>query len=258
MYIVLIKIIMRMVKHEKNNKQEKTKKPKLTSPDSEGIIKGLDGHINALKNGNVREQLSAIKALGKIKDRKAFEALVETIKENKWLTKSQALWRLSETGNPEAAELFENVFNDKSNPYADHFRRNALAGLGKINNPITFQIVVNALEDESWLIRLDACRILGAIKGADSIDLLVGLVNDKDRSVRIALAETLGKIDSQKTVEVLSKLLEDKDPWVRVWAVKSLGKNGGQEAIQVILKVIKESESEDVKRFAASVLSENT
>jgi len=246
---------MKKIRKDEGKGQRDASEIKGIPPKTEGIAKEAAERIRILRGGQrnsiTSQQVSAM--MGLIEDGGS-EALIEAIEGCGYLVKSQAIWRLSEAGDPAAAGLFKRIFGKRGDSFETESRRHALAGLAKMDDPKIFDILAIALEDGEWLVRVDACRLLGAKAGDDAVGLLAKLADDDNQSVRIVLAETLGKIATRRGDEVLSRLLEDADPWVRAWGAKALGARGGPEARQALERVIESDASSSLRLFALRAL----
>src|SRR4030042_6743830 len=78
------------------------------------IAGDIEGLIANLQNSNLQTRLLAVEELSKVKDEKAFNALMEfiVVKGEDWRIKIKVIRLLSEIENPKAKELLVRIFND--------------------------------------------------------------------------------------------------------------------------------------------------
>src|SRR6266850_4603861 len=90
--------------------------------------------------------------------------------------------------------------------------------------------VVNALRDQSPLLRRQAARELGIRQAPQAVGALSALLQDSDRSVRFQAATALGRIADAKGVPGLIKALDEEDLFARYAAFTALNSIGRAHA----------------------------
>ena len=89
-------------------------------------------------------------------------------------------------------------------------RWEAVKALSRIGEP-SVEAFVQALKDESELIRREAAVALGEIKDEKAIEpLITALTTDEESEVRGSAADALGSIGDNRAVEPLKKALKDE------------------------------------------------
>jgi HEAT repeat protein len=154
-----------------------------------------------------------VRALGEIKDTRAIEPLINTMR----------------------AEDGELGFA-------------AAEALGKIgNDAVPFLIAV--LNDSNWNLRCSVINALGMIKNAQAVMPLITIFEGKDYMLSDAAASALGEIGSEQAVEPLIQLLENEALNVRISALFALSKIGNKTALEPVLNLLKNEDN--IIRFHA-------
>ena len=115
------------------------------------------------------------------------------------------------------------------------------------------QPLIEALKDESWLVRSGAAWALGRIRDVEAIQPLAAATEDQDNWVRRNAVVALGDIGAARVAEPLVKSLKDEDNWVQRYSVESLAKVG-QPAVEPLVNMLK-NEDRDVRWNVIDALS---
>ena len=100
-------------------------------------------------------------------------------------------------------------------------RDSVVTTLAEIGPPAV-TLLINAMEDEDWVIRQGASQALGRIGDPQAVGSLIIALADKNQWIRQYAAEALGLIGDTQAVEPLVEALEDDNPNVREAAAKAL------------------------------------
>lgn len=114
------------------------------------------------------------------------------------------------------------------------------------------QDLLNQLNNEDWLIRYNAAKVLGKIDAEEAIEeLLEKLKREDSRDVRRKLVQAIDEIDLEVTIPVLIEtMINDSSMMVRYTAARSIGRMGAKEAIPSIKKqILKETNTESIFWF---------
>lgn len=166
-------------------------------------------------------------------------------------------------------------------------RRTAAEALGKIGDPTTAPVLLQALRDADSLVRAAASRSLGGLAtGSQPVQsALLALLKDSDSSVRSSAAQALGMVDplpglaeslagllaspevfvrrsaahalqladvsTPMVADALSRALSDPDPVVRQWAVAALAETGDARAGSLLIERLLKDRAESVQAEAA-------
>jgi HEAT repeat protein len=229
-----------------------------------------------------KRRFSAAEALGKIKDSRALDALVDTLQDTSPQVRIEAAIALGEIRDPKAVKPLVRVLGDPE----VHVIQYAADALGQIGDPSAVKGLLDALSRRPRLRNLyEALAKIGApgirpfsarLRDSDEEtrmwtayqlkniassfpgvfqdpDVMSGLVNtlqDSSPSVRSEAVRALGYIKDSGTAGTIARLLDDPDDDVRTGAEQALA-NIGAAAIKPILADIP---SERYMRAAVSVL----
>ncbi len=114
------------------------------------------------------------------------------------------------------------------------------------------QDLVTQLENDDWLVRYNAAKILGDIDAEEAIQqLLEKLGREDNRDVRRRIVQSLVKIDLNIVIPDLIWIMKsDSSMMVRYTAARALGRMGATEAIpHIIERIAKEKNNESIFWF---------
>ena len=175
---------------------------------------------------SIRE--SAAKALGMIGDARATGHLIRALGDE-WEVHRAAVKALEGIGTPAVEALLRNLeFLKTIRPV---YPRNGVMGgvieaLGGIGDRRAVEPLMEALKDESSLVREKAAAALGRIGDKRAVDPLIHALTDEDRDVRSRAAWALGQIGDTRAVKPLVKGLTDKNYWTRQQVALALDRLG--------------------------------
>ncbi|MFA5579712.1 MAG: HEAT repeat domain-containing protein [Methanothrix sp.] len=140
-------------------------------------------------------------------------------------------------------------------------RLNAAQSLGEMGNAEAVNPLIYALGDDEWKVRRKAAWALGEIGDPRAIEPLSYLsVKDSDSDVRNEAKKALkkrvfGDTGDAREVNSIIVALTDKDSNVRLRAAQALGEMGNAEAVDPLIDALGDDEWE-VRRKAAWALGE--
>lgn len=169
----------------------------------------LERLLKILNNGSLNDRLDAVLALGKIKNPKAVDALINALKDNDSLVRDKSEEALVNIGILSVDSLIATLKGKNS------------AFWGK---------------DKNLYVRIRAIDVLGQIKDLKTVNILIATLNDRSPYVRESAALALGKIRDNRAVEPLIVMLKDKHYFVRQQAIRALGKIGDNRAVEPLSK----------------------
>jgi len=101
-----------------------------------------------------------------------------------------------------------------------------LASLGlddaDVQSPLTTDILLHALHDEDYKVRVWAVRVLGRQVGSVAMEPLMAALRDEQWQVRATAVFVLADLGASAPVEALAAALHDEDRAVRTAAVRAL------------------------------------
>lgn len=193
-------------------------------------------------------------ALGKVKDKRAVEPLIEALKDRNRDVRRESTFALGEIKDTKAVAPLIFVLEDK-----DWWVRSTTAlALGKIKDNRAVEPLINALDDDEWYVRNSAAEALLQMKdnrAAQAISRFLSqtiraLSHNADPEIRRKAALILGTLKDTNAVEPLTKALNDKSHNVRVNAIRSLAKIGATDSLIVALK----NDNDTVRKEANELL----
>jgi HEAT repeat protein len=182
--------------------------------------------LERVTRGYVGVRSLTAKALGKIGDPQAAQALIDALQDNKSKNLQLASLRsLGKLGYHDAIPAVRPFLNADD----PRLRRTAVLTLGALQDSgATPQLLEMAKGDESPLVRPAAVEALGQIGNAEMIDKLLQFLDDSNAYLRAALAHALGRLDGNtpEVQEALLTLKEDKVRHVAIAAQRALDQCG--------------------------------
>ncbi|MEO0867950.1 MAG: HEAT repeat domain-containing protein, partial [Cyanobacteria bacterium J06642_11] len=123
---------------------------------------------------------------------------------------------------------------------SDNLQQRMLAARAfyKIQEPRAIPRLIELLNDDSPLVRVNAAYALGRNPSETAVDALINqLTHDSHGYVRKAVVWALGNCKNEKAVAPLVEAVENDMSVVRLWAASALGQMG-KISFQAILKAI--------------------
>ena len=236
--------------------------------------------IEQLRVEDVETRQAAAVALGRIGDRRATAALVQSLHDPELAV--PAAGALARIGDRDA---FEGLFALLGNHDAS-IRQAAIAALNSIGHPDMAARVTPLLSDPDPLVRESALRIAGYFGYTDCVEQVLQCCRDQSETVRRAAIESLaffddprvvatlaGALDRQQppavraaaaaalmrsdqnvSVDALTQALRDSDPWVRYVALRSLGSIGDRRVVPAVLETLRTDPAPHVRLAAIDVI----
>ena len=220
--------------------------------------KAVEPLIAALKDKDRKFRRYVAEALGKIKDPRAVEPLIATLRRDKdSLVRRDAARALGRIKDPRAVEPLIYALKDKK----ESVRLFAAKALGKIKDPRAVEPLIAALKDKNERVRWSAAEVLGRIKDPRAVEPLIYDLKDKDNVVRYVAAEALGKIKDPRAVKpLIATLRKDMrglpfflDAKVRWHAAEALGRIKDPRVVEPLIAALKD-ENQSVRWRAAEAL----
>lgn len=191
------------------------------------IAENIDKLISDLDRGDLRTRLSAVEELGRIRDEKSIDLLMNVADTSgeAWKIKTRAIRLLGEIGNAKAVDLLTKIFND---PFLNHecpaIKWNAAIALGNFKkNPRVTHTLINGLEDDNLVIREGIIQSLGKTGDPKAVPLLISLLQDKSFAIRMSAIKSLGEIGDHQAISPLKHIVDnDDDPYMKNEALSAL------------------------------------
>lgn len=159
---------------------------------------------------------------------------------------TEAAFELAEIGESAVPLLIEALSDEDW-----QLRLNAVVALDQIGDPTATPALITALSDENWEVRANSTIALGNMGGV-AVPALIAALEHKDIRVRRNATKALGNIGDTMAVPGLIGVLSDEDWEVRAGAAMVLGKMG--TAAVPALTVALKDEAEYVDAMATLAL----
>jgi HEAT repeat protein len=197
-------------------------------------IFGIQPLKKVLKRESRVLRAGVARALGKIGDSRAVEALIEALKDEDSDVRKNVAWALGKIGDARAVEALIEALKDEDSDV----RRSvawALDGIGwKPGNDEERVLYYIAKRDWGRCVKM----------GSFAVEFLIERLKDKNSDVRIRVAEALGKIGDARAVEALIETLKDEDRGVRENSIGALVEIAKKD-LDLVDKLIKALRDED-------------
>ena len=191
----------------------------------------------------------ALRALGRIRDKRAIPVLIEALGyPETWLP-------------PRIGEILVNIGEESINHLKKelrNFQSESRRGwsaeiLGWLEAKNAVEALADSLLDASPEVRAKAAGALGKIKDGRAIGKLTELlISEPIPFVRTRVSQALGSIGNPSVIHYLVNILKDPEWWVRVRAVEALEQLGEQSIPSLLIAL--EDEDMEVRKRAALAL----
>ncbi len=170
---------------------------------------------------------------------------------NKW-QRREAVRNLGLKKNRgDVSELIHSLKNDRD----DNVRAFAALSLGRIKDKSSVGALIEALNDERLVVKIEAIRALGEMGEPEAIPMLLPLIENVNPRLRCEVASCLGKLGNKEGLNAILEEIEDVESPLRVKAILALRDIGEEsERILDILRDLKYDEDERVVAAAKLVL----
>ena len=210
----------------------------------------VDSLITALSDEDANIRRGAARILGEIKDGRAVEPLLETLKGQDSALHYWTARSLGKMGTPGVDAL------TRALSYGNAGGVEAAKALGEIKDPRAVEALIDALKIEygKEVLRNEAIEALVKI-GPPAVEPLISLLGDEREDVRIHAVKALGWIKDSRAVDPLIQALNDDNYYLRREAAHSLGEIGDERAVEPLRALMnKKDEDPDIQDVAKRAL----
>lgn len=179
-----------------------------------------------------RRRAAAI-ALGRLRDPRALNELVQALQDHELGVSSLAAWALGRLTHERAWAALMGALQDEGEKNV-RVRRAVVEGLGHLHEPRAVDALLRSLSDPDVSVQFLATEALGLSNDMRAFESLLSALQSKDPAVRaeagVALAhlQVIRTLDSQQTAGAFDRLHEtllgDSDLSVRQAAIRALGR----------------------------------
>jgi HEAT repeat protein len=198
----------------------------------------VESLIPLLKDENDEIRAAAAYCLGKIKDPRAIDPLIESFNVYEpHPAEDLIIWALTNFKEQRVAYFFTELLKKIEDNRRDHIGH----ALMLIGTPSVEPLLVS-LNDGDPLIRKYAARFLGWLNDQRALELLISALRDVDSKVRGEAIWSLLRLGNTRAIKPLVTVLQDEDPAVRAQAAEALI-GFGDFAIEPLLVILQSKES---------------
>jgi HEAT repeat protein len=201
---------------------------------------------------------AALKGLGVAGGKKSVEVLLEYLDDSDFddNLKPEIILALGDLKDPSAIDPLLDILEDSGEDPT--WRRYACASLGKIADPSVLPNIKEILFEEDAIMRSYAVGALRYFDTAEINPLLISALKDSFWRVRVSAAQGLGEKKVEEAVPILIfKAEKDPENNVREEAVQALGEIANQPALEALRKLYGSDLTPMVLRVsAAEILAE--
>lgn len=154
--------------------------------------------------------LTVIKTLGEIKSINSLDRLIEIAQDEDEETtvRNAACYSLGAIGDDKAIPILKKALSDRTNFL---LRKSALEALGKFESADMDNILIQALKDDHWRIRSEACKNLGERKTAKAFPALKWKsLNDPESKIKKEALKAIGEINTKESRDYLKEIYTEK------------------------------------------------
>ena len=212
------------------------------------------GSLLQLLEDSKRSCISASAALGRLKDKRATDALILHLGNSDRDVRSSAAKALCEIGDPKAIPALLKALKDQNILPVDD--PDSLAGaLARIGREEGRQYLLAELKSPDLIKRRVAIDAMRKNEIQGTLDALLPLLSDEEELVRLSAFDALGELQEPRAVPAFKKLLKDPHSYVRILAVELLGKTHDPGVVPNIKELLNDP-APNVRQSAADALEE--
>ncbi len=206
--------------------------------------------IAALKDEDWAVREEAAIALGEAQDQRAVIPLVAVLNDGDRSVREAAIGALKVMGGAAVVPLGDCLQSSDS-----VLQESAASILYTISDHRILDQLLEALENQNWIVRMHAAKALGRVRHARAVEFLTPLLQDKVKAVREEAVQTLGVLGDGALPQLLESLKHAE--WVvRLHSVEALGKIKSPECVGPLLHVLFNDRDSAVRVDAARALGE--
>jgi HEAT repeat protein len=193
----------------------------------------LNALIRDIQTKEGKEKERAVKSLGKIREPKATELLIDLLSDGSARIRRFAAAALGERKDPRAVVPLVSAF-EVDDPHLRSHAKNALLAIG---TPAVDHLI-STLRSSSPSLRKVAAELLGIIKDGKAVNPLIHTLGDEDREVRMEAIGAVSSLKDVRAVEGLIGALQDGDSHVRRLAAIALGEIRDSRAVRPLIATL--------------------
>jgi HEAT repeat protein len=199
--------------------------------------------IKALNSENRDTRMAAARRLSEADDRQAIPALIKLLRDDDWRVRETAAAALGKMKVAAAVmSLLETLRYGRPGPFGGGPNSTVVLDAIRQIGARAVPVLVDALSDDDWRIRLYAADVLGQIGTAEAVPALIDALRDPETRVRWRAANALGAMQHRAAVPDLIDLLRDSSADVRITAAWALGQIKDGAAVPELIRLLSHRE----------------
>ncbi len=184
--------------------------------------------VTALSSDNKDQLRTTARCLADVKDTSAIDDLLKVTTHPDFTVRGEAITAIGKSGGGEGtAKLLEPMLKDS----VDLVRKCIVYGLGANKSQGSIPVLIAALNDDSYAVRLCAYDALVAFDSAAHEIILSSLAESDSVSQKDLLIRLCGQLGIRSSKAAIGKLLADSSPVTRGWAVWSYSRIGDKSVM---------------------------
>lgn len=215
----------------------------------------IRGNLFRLRVGDVQVRSDAIKFLGKSKDPKILDLLINLLRDKERLVKKAAAEALGQIKDLRALQpLIETLKNYND----DDVRKSIVEALGNIGDKRAVDPLLESLRDINWKYSIKVIESLGKLGDKRAIDPLLEVLRSGNSALHQTTIEALKKLQASKDHifdGLMNALKKAGNSGAREKVIEELGKLGDKRAVVHLLKVFSRDRDPHILIAAAHALS---
>lgn len=216
-----------------------------------GIGKAATPHLLPALTTNNKDQIrTTCRCLAEVKDTAALDGILSVSKHPDFTVRVEAVTAIGKTGSEKGSRLLEPFLADS----VSLVRKAAVAGLGMIKSPGASVLLMRALNDDYYGVRLAAYDALAGLDSAVHRVVLTELPYTRGRT-KALLLRLCGQLRLQEARPELERSLSEPDDILRGWAVWSLGRVLGERSRSLMSWLARSEPDLFVRSQAQSILT---
>ncbi len=207
--------------------------------------------LAVLDDPNPYVRAGAARALGKIGDLKALDALVYRLRYDPDAeVRKSAVWALHMGGEYAITPLIDALCD------ADEWVRfGAVIVLSKLGR-VVVEPLIEALNHSDPLVRMSVAETLGRVGDIRAADALAGVLTDMHELVWQQVAISLGRLRDARAVNPLMAIVRDPDSDFRTKAIRALGYIQDVRAVDLLIDMVYDGKDRWMRLFAIEALGQ--
>jgi HEAT repeat protein len=190
--------------------------------------------VKKLKENDPAARGKAAWELGELRDPRAVEPLISTLKDRDVDVQAEAIIALGKVGTPAVPPLIECLSEREP-----RLRKNAVAALGVIQDQRSVNSLIPLLYDRDGDVSRAAIWALGKkMRSPSAVRPLIGLLRVEDRALRMNAAEALGEMGDARAVSPLIEALGHPDAHFRYRVAGALGGLRDKRAVEPLIAAL--------------------